>query len=151
MEATMKKIVTMGTVLVALVGLAPAAANAGGGTATNIALGLSSFAVFNQLIGGFGLFGARVASAAPVYYPAAVYAAPAPAYYYYSAPAVTYAPPPPPAPAPPTEVVYPHGKYMLRGDGVTVAYQWVWMPNPPPPPPAPPAPPAAPQQSQGQQ
>jgi hypothetical protein len=35
--------------------------------------------------------------------------------------------------------VYPHGRYVLRGDGITVAYRWVWVPNPPPsPPPAPP-------------
>ncbi len=148
MEATLKKIVAMGMLLVAVGGLTPAAAYAGGSTATNIALGLSSFAVFSQLVGGFGLFGPRVAYAAPVYYPA-VYAAPAPAYYYYyyPAPAVTYAQPPPPSPAPPTEVVYPHGRYLLRGDGLRVAYQWVWVPNPPPPPP----PPAAPPPLQGQQ
>jgi hypothetical protein len=55
------------------------------------------------------------------------------------------------APAPPSVVEYPHGRYELRGDGVTTAYQWVWIPDPPPAPPpaAPPAPavtpPAAPQ------
>jgi hypothetical protein len=26
------------------------------------------------------------------------------------------------------EVVYPHGKYVLYGDGVTQPYQWVWIP-----------------------
>jgi hypothetical protein len=26
------------------------------------------------------------------------------------------------------EVVYAHGKYVLRGDGVTQAWQWVWVP-----------------------
>ena len=31
------------------------------------------------------------------------------------------------------EVVYPHGRYLLYGDGVTAAYRWVWVPNPPPP------------------
>src|SRR2546426_124181 len=49
-----------------------------------------------------------------------------------------------PAPAPPPRpsvVEYPHGRYELRGDGVTSPYTWVWIPNPPPPPP-PPAPPA---------
>jgi hypothetical protein len=37
----------------------------------------------------------------------------------------------------PTVVQYPHGRYELRGDGVTVPYTWVWIPNPPPPPPDP--------------
>ena len=94
--------------------------------------------------------------------PAVVYASP-PAYYGapYYAPPVYYAPPasyeppttyyPPPsgtvsiAPAPTQNVVqYPHGRYELRGDGVTVPYRWVWIPNPPPPPPAAPPPPAEP-------
>jgi hypothetical protein len=45
----------------------------------------------------------------------------------------------PPAPVP-TVVQYPHGRHELRGDGVTVAYHWVWIPAiPPPPRPAPPA------------
>jgi hypothetical protein len=58
------------------------------------------------------------------------------------APAVVYAPPsvayftPPPTS---TVIQYPHGRYELRGDGVTTPYMWVWIPNPPPPPPAPPA------------
>ena len=25
------------------------------------------------------------------------------------------------------EVVFPNGKYVLEGDGVTQAYQWVWI------------------------
>ena len=33
------------------------------------------------------------------------------------------------------EVVYPNGKYVLYGDGVTQPWQWVWVPNAPPPPP----------------
>ena len=104
------------------------------GPATNVALGLASFAVFNQLVGG--LFYPR-----PVYaYPAPVYYS-APAYYverpvYYTAPAYAA-----PAPRYSRVVEYPHGRYELRGDGVYTAYQWVWIPNPPPPPP-PPAPPA---------
>jgi hypothetical protein len=66
-----------------------------------------------------------------------------------SGPPITYdVPPPPPPPArtvsvapapppPPTPsiVQYSHGRYELRGDGVTSAYVWVWVPNPPPPPP----------------
>jgi hypothetical protein len=52
----------------------------------------------------------------------------------------------PPVPA---LVEYPEGWYQLQGDGVSVAYHWVWIPRPPPPPvaavpptPAAPAPPA---------
>jgi hypothetical protein len=54
-------------------------------------------------------------------------------------PPVVTAPPPPM----PTVVEYAHGRYELRGDGVTTPYVWVWIPNPPPspPPPAPVAPP----------
>jgi outer membrane lipoprotein SlyB len=47
-------------------------------------------------------------------------------------------------PATPTAVVYPTGRYELRGDGITTPYQWVWIPTPPPPPPPPPAPAAPP-------
>jgi hypothetical protein len=28
--------------------------------------------------------------------------------------------------------VYPHGKYVLYGDGVTQPYQWVWIQAAPP-------------------
>ena len=72
----------------------------------------------------------------------------------YSAPAPTYSAPPAqvqqtyaaPAPAQPTVFQYPHGRYELRGDGITTAYQWVWISNPtiaPPPLGTPSAPPAA--------
>ncbi|HEY7650021.1 MAG TPA: hypothetical protein VID04_13565, partial [Methylomirabilota bacterium] len=73
-------------------------------------------------------------------------------YYYAAVPDTTYAAPPAvAAPSPsasmPTVVEYENGFYELRGDGVTVAYRWVWIPKvpaPPEPPPvvAPPAPPA---------
>ncbi len=61
---------------------------------------------------------------------------------YSQAPAVYAAPTPTP-----TVVEYATGRYELRGDGVTSAYQWVWIPRPPPAPPAPPeaAPEPAPQ------
>jgi len=82
-----------------------------------------------------------------------VYAAPPPMYYppptsaYGPPPA--YAAPPPPAYAPPTaqpqlqqdlepiqrEVVFPTGRYVLRGDGINTPYTWVWIPNPPKAPP----------------
>jgi hypothetical protein len=132
----MKKVIAIGMLMLTLVGLVPATAQAG--AATNAALGLGAFALFSQLLGGVGIFGARRVYAAPAYYPA-YYSYPAPVYAappvtYYAPPATTYAP----APSAQTEVVYPHGKYVLTGDGVTVAYLWVWVANPPPAPPAPP-------------
>jgi hypothetical protein len=88
----------------------------------------------------------------PAYYdpPQTYYAPPAPTYYA-PAPATYYSPPPPSgtvsvAPAPSDNVIqYSHGRYELRGDGVSTPYRWVWIPNPPPPPPAAPsAPPSDP-------
>src|SRR5713226_1023281 len=72
----------------------------------------------------------------PVYYPEPVYV-PAPTY---QAQPQLYA-----APSVQREVCYVAGCYRLQGDGVTVAYRWVWIPTVPEPPPAPPtAPPAGP-------
>lgn len=48
-----------------------------------------------------------------------------------------------PAPPLPSVVQYSTGGYELRGDGLTTAYRWVWIPNPPPAPP-PETPPSAP-------
>jgi hypothetical protein len=162
-----------------MIGGAAPAAHAGG-AAVSAALGLASFAVFNQLFGP--LFYPRVVYGAAPYYgfePPVVtrsviyYQAPPPVYYtsvpptyaYAPAPAYAYAPPPPAAVAPPPPAVapppasvtpppaasptggviyYPHGRYELRGDGVTQPYSWVWIPNPPPPPAPPQEPPAAP-------
>jgi hypothetical protein len=75
------------------------------GPATDAALGLGAFAVFNQILSGTGVFGA-VAAPAPVYAaPAPVYVAPPPPPVYVVPPAPVYvAPPPPPVayyPAPP--------------------------------------------------
>ena len=84
------------------------------------------------IIGGLTL-GAVAATAPFAYAPPPVYAAP---------PVVYQAPPPvvyqqqapvaaaPPAPFVQREVVYPHGKYVLYGDGVSQAWQWVWVPAP---------------------
>jgi hypothetical protein len=36
-------------------------------------------------------------------------------------------------------VYFSTGRYVLYGDGMTSAYQWVWMPNAPSAPPPPPA------------
>lgn len=55
----------------------------------------------------------------------------------YSAPVenvIVFAPSPEPAPMP-TVVEFPTGRYELRGDGMTTAYFWVWIPNPPSAPP----------------
>src|SRR5882762_11593709 len=60
------------------------------GSSTDAALGLGAFAVFNQILGGVGVFG-RPVLVAPA--PPVVYAPPPPVVY--GAPAVVYAPPPP--------------------------------------------------------
>lgn len=49
-----------------------------------------------------------------------------------------------PIPSTPTVIPYPHGRYELRGDGISTPYLWVWIPNPPPPPAEPPEPVAVP-------
>jgi len=75
---------------------------------------------------------------APAYYPPPMYSGP-PAY----APAVptAYAPPPPQPPRQQDvdpmqrDVVFPSGRYVLRGDGIETPYTWVWIPNPPTAPP----------------
>src|SRR5262245_29340348 len=119
----MKKL--MAAVL-AVVLLSPAVAFAGS-AATNAALGLGAFAVFNQILGGVGIFGG----------PRPVYAAPAPVY---APPPVVYAPPPvvyAPAPvvyAPPAVVVAPvvrrpvvvrpHHVYPVYGHRPVVYQRW---------------------------
>ena len=71
------------------------------------------------------------------------YAYPYPAYPVYAdqvyAPAPAYQPQTQVSVAP---VCYASGCYRLQGDGVTVAYAWVWVPAAPAAPPAPPAPPS---------
>src|SRR4030095_2741469 len=80
----------------------------------------------------------------PAYYdPPQTYYAPPASTYYAPAPATSYNPPPSgtvsvaPAPPPDNVIQYSHGRYELRGDGVSTPYRWVWIPNPPPPPAAP--------------
>jgi hypothetical protein len=123
----MKKMVAVVALVAVLIAVSPLAAHAHGGAA----LALGAFAVFSVLTFPFW---ALAVAAQPVYtYPAPVYA-PQPAYYA-TAPAVSYSAPPAPAtPAIQREVIYPHGRHVLYGDGVTAAYRWVWVPNPPPPP-----------------
>jgi hypothetical protein len=122
----MRKIVAIVALGAILVAVSPLAAHAHGA-----ALGLAAFAAFTTL---FALPLVAAAAAYPPYYayPAPVYATAPPAY---------YAPPPSAPPAIEREVIYPHGRHVLYGDGIRAPYQWVWVPNPPPPPVGPPPPP----------
>jgi hypothetical protein len=129
----MRKLVAIVVLGAMLIAVSPLTAHAHGA-----ALALAAFAAFTTL---FALPIVAAATWYPPYYayPAPAYAAP-PAYY--AQPPVSYAPPPvgyapPPAPAIQREVVYPHGRHLLYGDGVRTAYQWVWVPNAPTPPPPP--------------
>jgi hypothetical protein len=121
----MKRRLLAGFAAIALIigSMAPAAY--AGSTGTNVALGLASFAVFNQLAGAF-------VHPRPVHREVV---------------ATHYAPPPQvvvvQARPQPTVVQYPNGRYELRGDGVYVPYQWVWIPNAPMIPPVPPPPPTS--------
>ncbi len=49
----MRRLVALLVAVTLVIAVAVPAADAGGRTATNVALGLASFAVFNQLVGGF--------------------------------------------------------------------------------------------------
>lgn len=86
--------------VLAVVILSPVAAFAG--AATDAALGLGAFAVFNQIISGTGVFGGFVPAPAVVVQPAPVYYAPAPVY---------VAPPPPVYIAPRPVYVVPRAVY----------------------------------------
>ena len=118
----MRRLLAVTALMTMLIALWPVPAQAGG--VAEAALALGAFAVFSQLF-------LWPALAQPVY------TVPPPVAY--TSPPAAYAP----APAPPAirrQVVYAHGRHVLLGDGVTVAYEWVWVPNPPagPPPPPPP-------------
>jgi len=150
----MRRIVTVLVIAVFLVAGTAPAAHAGGHGPGREVLSLAAFVIFAPfIIAGEVLahvIPRAVVAPVPVYSPAPVYQAPPPVYY--SAPPVVSAPPAhtyqayaAPASTQPRVVQYPHGRYVLQGDGIATAYRWVWIPNPPiPPPPAgpPPAPPA---------
>ena len=101
--------------------LLPGVARAG--AATDAALGLGAFAVFNQILSGTGVFGGVPAVAAPapvvVAPPAPVYVAPPPPpvyvaprpVYYAAPPAPIYVAPPPVAYVPAPRVYYGHRVY----------------------------------------
>jgi hypothetical protein len=92
------------------------------------------------VIGGLAL-GVAAAVTYPLYAPRPVYAAPpvvyqAPPLYQAPAPVVYQQAPAvaaPPAPLVQREVVYPHGRHVLYGDGVSQPWQWVWVPTAPQP------------------
>ena len=127
----MRRIIGSVALIATLVGVSAPAARAG--TSTDVALGLASFAVFNQVVAPW-----LTPYREPTYHrrdfvyetvvtqPAVVYQQP-----------IVYAPPAPP-PAQPTVVQYPHGRYELRSQGYE--YVWVWIPAVAPPPPPPPLP-----------
>ncbi len=90
--------------MLSLTAVGPAAA----GSATNAALALGAFAVFNQIIHGQTIFQSGYAAPAVVVAPPpVVYAPPPPPAVVYAPPPVVYAPPPP-------VVVYPSG-YWVSG------------------------------------
>ena len=114
----MKKLIAL--VLAAAV-LMPGLAFAG--ASTDAALGLGAFAVFNQILGGVGIFhrGPIVASAPVVVAPPPVVYAPAPVYYapppprYVPAPRVIARPYPVYVPAPRHVVVHPQSAFCPPG------------------------------------
>lgn len=63
----MNRLIAVVVVVVLSINLLPALAFAG--AATNAALGLGAFAVFNQIIGGVGIFGHPAAAYPPTYDP----------------------------------------------------------------------------------
>jgi len=127
----MRRFLALVLVMALTVGLTAPAAQAGSGT--DVALGLASFAVFNQVFGP--LLAPRGVHATPVVVSQPVVYSTYPTVY--AVPVYTVPPQAVVATPAPTVVQYPHGRYELRGDGVTTPYFWVWIPTPPPPPPPP--------------
>jgi len=124
-----KKLMAVVALGVMLIAVSPLAAHAHGG-AVSAALALGAFATFAVLTAPFWAVAATypVAAAYPPVVATPVYVAAPP-------PGAYVTPPTPATPAVQREVIYPHGRHVLYGDGVTAAYRWVWVPNPPAPPP----------------
>jgi hypothetical protein len=137
----MRRLAALGLIVFLLVGIATPADACG--SPCGVAIGLASFFFLSALLAPltypygypYPYYGY------PAYYPA--YGYPAYGYPAYTSP-VAYQPPMmytsrpvvsqprqaavQPAPPAQTRVVhYPHGRYELRGDGVTTAYLWVWV------------------------
>lgn len=140
----MRRIIAASLVLAVLaVGVLGTGTPAFAGAATDVALGLAAFAVFNQIVAPF-----IRPYPAYAYYPRAVVypvVQPVPVVYYqppvvYQTPIVYQSPvvyQSAPAPAGSHVVHYPHGRYELHVQAGQ--YVWVWIPNAPPQPVAPPA------------
>jgi len=126
----MRRVIASVATAAMLLGVSAPAAQAG--SSTDIALGLASFAVFNQVVGPL----LRPQYAGAWHHRENVVYVREPRVVYAPAPEVYVAPAPPPAY--PTVVQYPHGRYELRWQNPQ--YVWVWIPAVPPPPPPPPAP-----------
>ena len=82
---------------------------------------------------GYGVYAPPITYVTPVTYVTYVPYEPPPVY----EPAPAYGPPSMELGLPPIPSVipYPDGRYVLMGDGLTSAYRWVWIPNPPSAPP----------------
>jgi hypothetical protein len=99
----MKKLLAVALVLIVL---SPGLAFAG--SATDAALGLGAFAVFNQILSGTGIFGGILGRQAVV-------VAPPPPVTIYEPEPVVYAPPPPVVVVRPAPVFVPGGGYYPSG------------------------------------
>jgi len=152
-EPGLKKVISLAVVVVLSLALsAPASAGRGGGGGFHGGGGgfHGSRGSFHRG-GGFhrgccwsGAFigGVFVGSAfAYPYYAYPSYAYPYAAYPFYAPPPAYYQQQPQLYVSPPLqrEVCFATGCYHLQGDGVTVAYSWVWVPAAPTGPPAPPS------------
>jgi hypothetical protein len=94
-------------------------------------LALGAVAVVTAPIWALSAAATAVAEAPPVTYaPPPAYAPPPP--YYAAPPVYSYAPAR--TPSVQREVVYPNGRHVLYGDGVSQPWQWVWVPAASPPP-----------------
>ena len=129
----MRRVIASVALVALLLGISAPAAWAG--RSTDIALGLASFAVFNQVVGP--LLRPHRAEAAYHHRREVVYVR-EPRVVYAPAPPVYVAQAPAPPPVYPNVVQYPHGRYELRWQGQQ--YVWIWIAAVPPPPPPPPAP-----------
>jgi len=130
----MKKLLAVAMVLIVL---SPALAFAG--SSTDAALGLSAFAVFNQILSGTGIFGgvsgrqAVVVAPPPpvvIYQPEPVVYAPPPPIY--QPEPVIYAPPPPVVVVRPVPVFVPSGAYYPGGGYYAPAPVYRHAPRPVP-------------------
>src|SRR5438046_5438871 len=107
----MRTLVAIAAAVALMVGAVAPAAYAGGSTGTNVALGLASFAVFNQLVGPLLHPRPHVRE---VVVERPVYVAPAPVVVIQRAHAYH------------NVIPYPNGRYELTGDEIYSAYQCVW-------------------------